>query len=151
MKKRNRYNNSVTNNSEDDLQGLYRDGQSDNIGIRFVYFIVGLALLCGGLFLIFQNTTLSTNFTLIDIMGFTPPFGVVLIPFIIGVGVLFFNEKSFFGWLLTIMGLVIIVLGILMGLRIYFNKITLAQGVIMFGMTAAGAGLTLKAFAGKRA
>jgi FtsH-binding integral membrane protein len=151
MKKRNRYNNSVTNNSEDDLQGLYRDGQSDNIGIRFVYFIVGLALLCGGLFLIFQNTTLSTNFTLIDIMVFTPPFGVVLIPFIIGVGVLFFNEKSFFGWLLTIMGLVIIVLGILMGLRIYFNKITLAQGVIMFGMTAAGAGLTLKAFAGKRA
>lgn len=151
MNKKNRYDNLVSQSSEENLQKLYRDGQSDNIGIRFVYFLVGLALLCGGLFLIFQNTTLSTNFTLMDIMGFTPPFGVVLIPFIIGVGVLFFNEKSFIGWLLTIMGLVIIVLGILMGLRVYFNRITLAQGLIMFGMAAAGAGLTLKAVAGKRA
>ncbi len=150
MNKKNRYDNLVSKSNEENLQNLYRDGQSDNIGIRFVYFLVGLALLCGGLFLIFQNTTLSTNFTLMDIMGFTPPFGVVLIPFIIGVGVLFFNEKSFIGWLLTIMGLVVIVLGILMGLRVYFNRITLAQGLIMFGMAAAGAGLTLKAVAGKR-
>ncbi len=150
MNKKNRYDNLVSKSNEEDLQNLYRDGQSRNIGIRFVYFLVGLALLCGGLFLIFQNTTLSTNFTLMDIMGFTPPFGVVLIPFIIGVGVLFFNEKSFIGWLLTIMGLVIIVLGILMGLRIYFNRIPLSQGLIMFGMVAAGAGLTLKAIAGKR-
>lgn len=150
MNKKNRYDNLVSKSNEENLQNLYRDGQSDNIGIRFVYFLVGLALLCGGLFLIFQNTTLYTNFTLMDIMGFTPPFGVVLIPFIIGVGVLFFNEKSFIGWLLTIMGLVIIVLGILMGLKVYFNKISLAQGLIMFGMAAAGAGLTLKAVAGKR-
>ena len=150
MSKKNRYDDLVSKSNEENLQNLYRDGQSDNIGLRFVYFLVGLALLCGGLFLIFQNTTLSTNFTLMDIMGFTPPFGVVLIPFIIGVGVLFFNEKSFIGWLLTIMGLVIIVLGILMGLRVYFNRITLAQGLIMFGMAAAGAGLTLKAVAGKR-
>ena len=150
MNKKNRYDNLDSKSNEENLQNLYTNGQSDNIGMRFVLFLVGLALLCGGLFLIFQNTTLSTNFTLMDIMGFTPPFGVVLIPFIIGVGVLFFNEKSFIGWLLTIMGLVIIVLGILMGLRIYFNKITLAQGIIMFGMAAAGAGMTLKAIAGKR-
>lgn len=150
MNKRNRYGDLGKKDKDEDIQILYRDRQSDNFGKRFVYFLVGLALFCGGLFLIFQNTTLSTNFTLMDIMGFTPPFGVVLIPFIIGVGVLFFNEKSIIGWFLTIIGLVIIVLGILMGLRIHFRMVTLAQGLIMFGMAAAGAGLTLKAIAGKR-
>lgn len=150
MSKSSRYDNLVSKDDGENLQNLCREGQSGNMGKRFVYFLVGLALFCSGIFLVFQNTTLSTNFTLMDIMGFTPPFGVVLIPFIIGVGVLFFNEKSFIGWFLTIMGLVIIILGIIMGLKVYFRPVTLAQGLIMFGMAAAGAGLTLKAIAGKR-
>ena len=150
MNKDNRYNHLV-NKDDEEQQNLYKDGQSDNMGKRFIYFIVGLALFCGGTFLIFQNTTLSTNFTLLDIMGFTPPFGIVLIPFIVGIGVLFFNEKSVIGWILTILGLVTIILGIIMGLKIYFRPVTLYQGLIMFGMMAAGAGLILKAFYGKNA
>ena len=37
-------------------------------------------------------------------IGFEPPFGLVLLPLIIGIVVLFFNEKSLFGWLLVIFG-----------------------------------------------
>ena len=93
MKKRSRYNNLFNKDKEENLRKLYEEGQSDNIGKRFVYFLVGLALFCGGLFLIFQNTILSTRFTLMDIIGFTPPFGVVLLPFIIGVGVFFNGDR----------------------------------------------------------
>ncbi len=120
-----------------------------NAGRSFVYFLVGMALMAGGLFLIFQNTVISTNFTLIDILGFTPPTGVIIIPLLLGIGILFFNGKSWLGWLLTILGLVTIVLGIIMGLRMYFKPTTLYQGIIMFGMTSAGAGLFLKALVGK--
>ncbi|WP_010245214.1 hypothetical protein [Acetivibrio cellulolyticus] len=150
MKKNSEINPLAVKDDEDNQKILYKDRQSESLGKRFVYFLVGLALFCGGIFLIFQNTTLYTNFTLLDIMGFTPPFGIVLIPFIIGVGVLFFNEKSIIGWFLTILGLVTIVLGIIMGLKIYFKPVSLYQGLIMFGMAAAGAGLTLKAIYGRK-
>ena len=150
MNKDNQFNHLVNKDNNQDDQNPFKSGEASNIGRKFVYFLVGIALFCGGIFLIFQNTTLSTNFTMLDIMGFTPPFGIVLIPFILGIGVLFFNEKSIIGWFLTILGLVTIILGIIMGLKIYFRPVTLYQGLIMFGMTAAGVGLTLKAFSGRK-
>jgi len=129
----------------------FRQEQDDlrNAGRSFVYFLVGMALMAGGLFLIFQNTVISSGFSLVEIIGFTPPTGVIIIPLLLGIGILFFNGKSWLGWLLTILGLVTIVLGIIMGLRMYFKPTTLYQGLIMFGMTAAGAGLFLKALVGK--
>ena len=110
-----------------------------------VLFLVGLVI-CGlGIFLVFQNTILYTNFSLMDLLGFNPPFGVVLLPLIIGVGILFFNDKSIFGWLLIIFGLITIIAGILMGLKIFFKPVTLYQGLLMFCTITAGVGIMLKA------
>ena len=64
--------------------------------------------------------------------------------FLIGVGVLFYNEKSIIGWGLTVFGLMIIILGIIMGLRIIFMPVTLYQGLFMFGLIFGGAGLVLR-------
>lgn len=115
-----------------------------------VWFFIGLGIFGMGLFLVLQNTTLFTNFSLIDLLGFNPPFGIVLLPFIIGIGVLFFNEKSVIGWILVTIGLATIILGIIMGLRIFFKPVTLYEGLIMFGMIAAGIGMMAKAFIGKK-
>lgn len=115
-----------------------------------VTFLIGLAVLSAGVYLILQNTVISTHFSLFDMLGFNPPFGLVLLPFLIGVGILFFNSRSVLGWLLLIFGMVSILLGILMGLKIYFRPITLYEGLLMFGMTAAGTGVILKSFFGNR-
>ncbi|MEJ6949472.1 hypothetical protein [Natronospora cellulosivora (SeqCode)] len=132
--------------SKNELNEHYTNS-SDN---AFTNLIIGLALSGIGIFLIMQNTTLVTNFSLMDILGFTPPFGLVLLPLLFGIGVLFYNSKSILGWVLLIFGIVTILLGILMGLRIIFRPVSLYQGVLMYGMTAAGAGLILKALSPKR-
>lgn len=113
-------------------------------------FFLGAVLFSIGVYLIFQNTIISTQFSLMDLVGFNPPFGLVILPLLIGIGILFFNEKSILGWFITIFGIITILLGILMGLRIYFKPVTLYQGVLMYGMTAAGMGLIAKAFFGKK-
>ncbi|WP_183010858.1 hypothetical protein [Clostridium paraputrificum] len=43
-----------------------------------------------------------------------------------------------------------LIVGIIMGLRIHFNRITMFQGIIMFVTTAAGVGLTLKWLFGRK-
>jgi hypothetical protein len=112
----------------------------------FVNFLIGTVVFCIGAYLILQNTVISSQFSLVDIIGFTPPFGLLLLPFLIGLGILFFNSKSILGWILMIFGIVSILLGILMGLKIYFRPVTLYQAMLMYGLTAAGTGIIAKSF-----
>ncbi len=133
------------NNIEENLNSNYTEPPKGNI----LTFFGGIVVLLVGLYIIFENTTISTGFTLTRVLGFTPNFGLVLLPLLIGIIVLFFNERSILGWLLLIIGILIIVVGILMGLRIYFRPVSLFQGILMFGMIAAGIGLTLKGLFGK--
>lgn len=68
-------------------------------------------------------------------------FGLSLIPFILGVGLIFFNGKSIAGWVLLAAGLVIVFVGILSNLQIYFRSTSLFNTLMMFGLLAAGLGM----------
>ena len=71
-------------------------------------------------------------------------FGLSLVPFIIGIGFIFFNGKSITGWLLTIAGLVIILAGILMSLHIFFRPTSLFNTLIMLVLLVGGVGLIVR-------
>ncbi|MEO5559181.1 MAG: hypothetical protein ABIO49_05250 [Dokdonella sp.] len=68
-------------------------------------------------------------------------FGVSLVPFIVGVGLLFFNGRSVIGWLLLIAGLLIVIAGVLGNLRIYFQPTSLFNTLLMLVMLFGGIGL----------
>ena len=68
-------------------------------------------------------------------------FGLSLIPFILGVGMLFFDGKSIAGWILLAAGLVIVFVGILSNLQIYFRSTSLFNTLMMLGLLAAGIGM----------
>ncbi len=78
-------------------------------------------------------------------------FGLSLIPFILGVGLIFFNGKSIAGWILLAAGLVIVFVGILSNLQIYFRPTSLFNTLMMFGLLAAGLGLMAAALRSKPA
>lgn len=107
-------------------------------------FLFGLFLFGAGFFMVTHNTVIHAGFTLGNLIGFTPPFGVVLLPLLIGIGFLFYDDKSRVGWILSSFGVVVIILGIIMGLRIVFAPISLFEGLIMFGMLFGGAGLLFR-------
>lgn len=103
-----------------------------------VPFFVGLAMAVGGAYLLTNQVTVSTGF-----WGFFGPhtFGLSLLPLVVGAGVLFFDGKSVPGWVLTVGGAVLIFLGILMNLRVYFEPTSLFNTIVMLVLLAGGLGL----------
>ena len=105
-------------------------------------FFFGLALAIAGGYLIMNQVQVTSGYW--SWWG-TNTFGLTLIPLVIGIGLLFFNGRSIAGWLLTGGGAVIIFVGILANLQIYFSQTTLFNAILMLVMFAAGLGLMARA------
>jgi len=104
-------------------------------------FFVGLLMAVGGSYLLTSQVSVSSGFW----SWFGPhPFGLTLLPLVVGIGLLFFDGRSRLGWLLTAAGAVIIFLGILMNLRIYFEPTSLYNTLIMLVLLAGGLGLVAR-------
>ena len=71
-------------------------------------------------------------------------FGLSLLPLLLGLGLLFFNGRSFFGWFLTGAGAVIIFVGILAHLEIYFRPTSLFNTLLMLVLLVGGLGLVAR-------
>jgi uncharacterized protein len=112
-------------------------GTSGGIG----QFLLGLAMAVGGAYLLTSQVTVTSGF-----WGFfgQHTFGLSLLPLVIGIGVLFFDGRSVLGWLLTTAGAVIIFLGILVNLRIYFEPTSLLNTLVMLALLAGGLGLVAR-------
>ena len=102
-------------------------------------FFLGLLLAGVGLYLLFNQVEVHTSFWRFG--GYSPGFGVSLLPLLFGVAVLFFNGRSTVGWLLTVGGLLFVVLGILLHMDIRFQRTSLWNTLLMLGLVAAGFGL----------
>src|SRR5262245_17845137 len=105
-------------------------------------FIFGLALAIGGGYLIMNQTQVTSGYW----HWFGPnTFGLTLIPLVIGLGLLFFDGRSIAGWVLAGGGAVIIFVGILANLEIYFRQTSLFNLIVMLALFAAGLGLMARA------
>jgi hypothetical protein len=101
-------------------------------------FVIGFVMAAVGFYLLTQRVQVTSGGWYM--WGYNA-FGLSLVPFLIGVGLLAFNGKSFVGWLLTGTGLAIIVAGVLMNLRIYFVGTSLWDTLMILGLLAFGLGL----------
>jgi len=121
---------------------------------ELLMFFIGLILLGAGLFWLFQRTSVATVGIFSGGLLFgnlTIPTGVVLLPLIIGIILLFFLEdKRIIGWIVTVIGLIVVILSILMSVRISFERTSLFEFICMFGFIAAGTGLLLRTLFRKR-
>src|SRR5262249_35571217 len=120
-------------------------GTPGGIGI----FLLGFAMACAGGWLLTNQVTVTGNYLgstfMVPMIGYQMhSFGLSLIPFIAGIGFLFFNGKSIVGWLLSIGGLAIIVAGILMSLHIYFQPTSLFNTLLMLVLLFGGLGLVAR-------
>jgi hypothetical protein len=133
--------------SQDQAQNKWAGagGTPGGIGI----FLLGFAMAAAGAWLLTNQVTVSSEYFA---SGFLVPllnyrmnaFGLSLVPFIMGIGFLFFDGKSVAGWLLTIAGVVIILAGILMSLHIYFQPTSLFNTLTMLVLLFGGLGLVLR-------
>jgi len=115
-------------------------GTSGGIG----EFFLGLIMAVAGAYLLTNRVMVVSSFW--SIWGYSG-FGLTLVPLIIGIGMLFFNGKSIAGWLLLVVGIVIIIAAILMNLHIYFQPTSLFGTIVMIVLLAGGIGLIFRGLA----
>jgi hypothetical protein len=106
-------------------------------------FFAGLVMMAVGVYMVFDRVTVHTSFWRF-LGGPHTSFGVTLLPLLVGIGFLSSNGKSFLGWLLTVGGVALILVGVLMNLDIYFQPTSLSMTIVMFGLIAGGLGLFAK-------
>jgi uncharacterized protein len=101
-------------------------------------FLIGLAMAVAGGYLLTSQVVVTGGGW--NLWG-RNSFGLSLLPLLVGVGLLFFNGKSFLGWLLSLAGVVIIFAGILMNMSIYFRATSLFNTIVMLVLLAGGLGM----------
>jgi hypothetical protein len=104
-------------------------------------FIFGLGMVIAGGYLFLDRVTVMSSYW--QLWGYNA-FGLSLIPLMIGIGLLFFDGHSIIGWILTFGALIVIIVGIIANLHIYFNPTSLTNTFIMLGLLAAGLGLVAR-------
>ena len=104
-------------------------------------FLIGFVMAVAGAWLLTNQVTVTTGGW--RIWGYNG-FGLSLIPLVVGVAFLFFDGRSIVGWLLTIAGAVIIFVGILTNLDIYFRPTSLFNTLMMLVLLAGGIGLVAR-------
>jgi hypothetical protein len=110
-------------------------------------FFLGLAMAIAGAYILTTQVIVTSGYW--SLWGYNA-FGLSLVPFIIGTGLLFFNGKSIAGWLLLFAGIIVIFTGIIMNLQIYFQSTSLFNTLLMLVLLAGGIGLIARGIAAHR-
>jgi hypothetical protein len=101
-------------------------------------FFIGFAMAVAGGWLLTNQVTVTSGYW--NLWGHNA-FGLSLLPLIIGIAFLFFDGKSIVGWVLTIAGAVILFIGILAQMEIYFRPTSLFNTLVMLVLLLGGIGL----------
>ena len=117
--------------------GLSPGGTSGGLGV----FLAGLLMVAAGGYLLLNQVQVTTSYWSFGGQG---SFGLSLLPLLAGIAFLFFDGRSPIGWLLTAVGAVIILAGVLMHLEIYFRQTSLFNTLVILGLLFGGLGLVAR-------
>lgn len=113
-------------------------------------FLLGLAMLCGGMYLLLDSIAVNSSFgwgsrlygAAFGGVGVTG--GMLLIPFAIGVGLVFYNARNPLGWLLAGGALVALVFGVLASVSFSLRAMSAFDIIVILVLAIGGLGLFLR-------
>ncbi|BCE03512.1 hypothetical protein [Marinicellulosiphila megalodicopiae] len=125
-------------------------GNSGGIG----QFFIGFVMMCGGFYLLLNSINVSSSFALTSRLYGSSMFGsqfsitggIIMIPFMFGVGFLFFNSRNIFGWLLTIGSITALIFGVIMSIRFSIKPMSAFELISILVLAVGGLGLFLRSF-----
>lgn len=106
----------------------------------FGEFFMGFIMFCVGGYLLTNQVSVVGSYWGWSFYG-ANSFGITLIPMLFGVGLLFWNGRSKFGWLLMIGGALFILAGVIANMHIFFRQTSLFNTMLMLILLVGGLGL----------
>lgn len=117
-----------------------------------VTFFIGLAMMIAGGYLLLSNIVIRPVFgfrtAAFSLGGFGITTGMILIPFVFGVGLVFYNGQSKLGWLLAIGSVIALVAGVIANLNIQFAALSIFDLLVILVLLFGGIGLFLRSLRG---
>lgn len=116
-------------------------------------FFLGLAMMVAGGYLFLDAIQVTQGFhmgyALYRFGTFQLTTGMVLVPLIFGIGLIFYNAKNPLGWLLAAASLIMILFGIISSIRLRLRPMSAFELIMILILFIGGVGLffnSLKAF-----
>lgn len=111
-------------------------------------FVIGLIMATAGGYMLLDNIIVSQSWGFgvpLYHVGFGGGFNItgggLLIPFIFGVGLIFYNARSPWGWVLACGALMAIIFGVLINLNITMRTMSLLNLIIILVLMVGGLGI----------
>ena len=123
-------------------------GTSGGIG----RYLMGLGMMCTGGYLFLNKIIVTTGafssgFGMgsrlygVGAAGFGVTGGMILIPFFIGIVMIFWNSKNILGWLISGLSLMALIFGIIVNIRMTIAPMTGFDMLVLIVLMAGGAGM----------
>jgi hypothetical protein len=111
-------------------------------------FLLGLMMMCGGFYLLLNGIAVTSNFGFgTRLFGYGSSFGMtsgmVMIPLMIGVGMVFYNAKNLLGWLLALGSLTALIVGVISSVQFNLRSMTAFELIVILVLAIGGLGLFL--------
>lgn len=118
----------------------------------FGLFFVGLIMMCGGFYMLLNAITVTSSFGMgmrlygFSAMGssFNITTGMIMIPFMFGVGLIFYNGRNVLGWILTLGAITALIFGVISSIRFSMRTMTSFDLIVILVLAIGGLGLFLR-------
>ncbi|WP_448554118.1 hypothetical protein [Thalassotalea montiporae] len=115
-------------------------------------FFIGLIMMCGGFYMLLNAITVSSSFGMgmrlysFSAMGsnYSVTSGMIMIPFMFGVGLIFYNGRNILGWILAIGSITGLIFGVISSLRFSFRTMSSFDLIVILVLAVGGLGLFLR-------
>ena len=120
-------------------------GGSDG-GIPF--FLIGMIMMIGGGYLLLNGIVVRPNLGMgarvFGIGGMPVTSGMILIPLMFGIGMIFYNAKSWLGWIIAGASLIALVFGVIANTTLQFARLSVFDLLVILVLLVGGLGLFLR-------
>ncbi|MGB3245278.1 MAG: hypothetical protein WBB25_12130 [Sulfitobacter sp.] len=111
-------------------------------------FVIGFVMMCAGGYLLLRGITIQPQFGFgqraFSVGGFQVTSGMVLVPFMFGVGIVFYDSAKWYGWALAVGALVALVFGVIANLNFQFARMSAFDLIVILVLLVGGIGLFLR-------
>jgi len=111
-------------------------------------FFIGLIMFCGGIYLLLNSITIHAPYgfgsRLYSFNGYAITSGMVMIPFMFGVGIIFYDVRKWYGWLLSGGSLVALIFGVIASIQFNFVRMSAFDLIVILILAIGGLGLLLR-------
>ena len=115
-------------------------------------FFLGLAMLVAGGYLFFNSIEVGFRWGrgMYRMGNFQVTGGMVLFPFIIGIGFIFYKFESIIGWLLTCASIIMLTVGVISSVNFHMRHMTSFELMTILTLMFGGLGMFLSSLKGQK-